>query len=48
MLYCDSALKIEATATAIEILSTFANEQCNANQAHPIDDRQLNVLRRFE
>ena len=43
MPYCDSALKIEKTATPSEVLSEFAKEQFNANQAHPIDGRKFNI-----
>ncbi|GAA0852409.1 hypothetical protein [Aliiglaciecola litoralis] len=43
MPYCGTAIKLEAPITAREILSMFAKEQCNANQAHPLDERQFNI-----
>lgn len=43
MPYCGSALKIKAPASASEVLSAFAKEQCNASQAHSLDGRQFNI-----
>lgn len=42
MPYCKSALQNKAMSSVQEVLSAFVREQCNANQAHPINARHFN------
>tara|TARA_R110000765_G_scaffold425778_1_gene539568 strand:- start:2630 stop:2956 length:327 start_codon:yes stop_codon:yes gene_type:complete len=47
MPHSKSAIKIEAPTTENEVLSAFAKEQSNANQAPTLDGRQFNAYVRL-
>jgi hypothetical protein len=43
MPYYKSAFKIKSTSSVLKVLSAFAHEQLNANQAHPINSPHFNI-----
>jgi hypothetical protein len=43
MPYCNLALKIKKSVASSNVLSTFAKEHFNANEAYPLDKKQFNI-----